>query len=136
MMKEGFLCGWFRTAWLPCIAVVCLALLSSCSFNRGTWGDELREEDVKMIMKGDTRADVVKVLGAPDRIVEANGHEIFQYYRYDLRTMAFAPVIVFSRTYITSDDLYVFLNKEAVVDDVVFGKRTHRQEYQFWPFGD
>jgi outer membrane protein assembly factor BamE (lipoprotein component of BamABCDE complex) len=136
MMKEGVRCGLFRTARFPGIAVVCLALLSSCSFNRGTWGDELREEDVKMIMKGDTRADVVKVLGAPDRIVEANGHEIFQYYKYDLRTMAFAPVIVFSRTYITSDDLYVFLNKEAVVDDVVFGKRTHRQEYQFWPFGD
>ena len=135
-MKEGVPARSFRTIQLPSIAAICLVLLTSCSFNRGTWGDELREEDVKAVMKGDTRADVVRALGAPDRIVEANGHEIFQYYRYDLRTMAFAPVIVFSRTYIASDDLYVFLNKEAVVDDIVFGKRTHRQEYQFWPFGD
>jgi len=35
-----------------------------------------------------------------------------------------------------TDDLYVFLNKNGVVDEVVFGKRTDRLEFQFWPFGD
>jgi outer membrane protein assembly factor BamE (lipoprotein component of BamABCDE complex) len=135
-MGKRPLCLSFRTAWLSSSLIVCLVLLSSCSVNRGTWGEELRDEDVKSIMKGDTRADVLKILGAPDRIVEVNGHEILQYYRYEVRAMAFAPLIAFSRAFIASDDLYVFLNKEAVVDDIVFGRRTHRQEYQFWPFGD
>lgn len=125
-----------RIGVLSSIAALCLILLSGCAFSRGTWGDELRDEDIQMIKKGNTRADVVKALGAPDRIVEANGHEIFQYYRYEVRAMGFAPGIAMSRTYIVSDDLYVFLNKEAVVDDVVFGRRTNRQEYQFWPWGD
>lgn len=136
MMAGASLMGSYRIGGLSSIAVLCLALLSGCSINRGTWGDELRIEDIQMIKRGDTRAEVVSTLGAPDRIVEANGHEIFQYYRYELRVMAFVPVIAMSRAYIVSDDLYVFLNKEAVVDDVVFGRRTHRQEYQFWPFGD
>lgn len=125
-----------RIGVLSSIAALCLVLLSGCAFNRGTWGDELRDEDIHMIKKGNTRADVVKALGAPDRIVEANGHEIFQYYRYEVRAMGFAPFIAMSRMYIVSDDLYVFLNKEAVVDDVVFGRRTNRQEYQFWPWGN
>lgn len=136
MMAVAPLMRSHRIGVLRSIALLCLVLLSGCSFNRGTWGDELRVEDVHMIKKGHTRADVVKTLGAPDRIVEANGHEIFQYYRYELRSMAFAPLVAMSRTYIVSDDLYVFLNKEAVVDDVVFGRRTNRQEYQFWPWGN
>jgi outer membrane protein assembly factor BamE (lipoprotein component of BamABCDE complex) len=136
MMAVAPLMGLHRIGVLSSIVVLCLVLLSGCAFNRGTWGDELRDEDVQMIKKGHTRADVVKTLGAPDRIVEANGHEIFQYYRYELRAMGFAPFIAMSRMYIVSDDLYVFLNKEAVVDDVVFGRRTNKQEYQFWPWGD
>jgi outer membrane protein assembly factor BamE (lipoprotein component of BamABCDE complex) len=136
MMVVAPLTGSHRIGVLSSIAVLCLVLLSGCAFNRGTWGDELRDEDIQMIKKGNTRADVVKTLGAPDRIVEANGHEIFQYYRYELRAMGFAPLIAMSRVYIVSDDLYVFLNKEAVVDDVVFGRRTNRQEYQFWPWGN
>ena len=116
---------------------VALALVQSwgCAFNRGAWGDELREEDVRLIKKGNTRSEVVRILGAPDRIVEVNDHEVLQYYRYELRTMAFAPLVAMSRAYIVSDDLYVFLDKNAVVDDVIFGRRTHRQEFQFWPWG-
>lgn len=113
-----------------------LALLNGCSFSRGTWGDEFRNEDIQLIKKGDRRADVIETLGAPDRVVEVNGHEILQYYRYEVRVMAFAPFVALARTYIVSDDLFVFLNKDALVDDLVFGKRTNRQEFQFWPWGD
>jgi outer membrane protein assembly factor BamE (lipoprotein component of BamABCDE complex) len=113
-----------------------LALLNGCSFSRGTWGDEFRNEDIQLIKKGDRRADVIETLGAPDRIIEINGHEILQYYRYEVRVMAFAPFVALARTYIVSDDLFVFLNKDALVDDLVFGKRTNRQEFQFWPWGD
>ncbi|MBM4134660.1 MAG: hypothetical protein FJ245_12955 [Nitrospira sp.] len=113
-----------------------LALLNGCSFNRGAWGDEFRNEDIQKIKKGDRRSDVVAILGAPDRIVEVNSHEILQYYRYEVRVMAFAPLVAMARTYIVSDDLYVFLTKDALVDDVIFGRRTNKQEFQFWPWGD
>jgi hypothetical protein len=116
--------------------VLGLALLNGCSFSRGTWGDEFRNEDIQLIKKGDRRADVIETLGAPDRIVEINGREVLQYYRYEVRVMAFAPFVAMARTYIVSDDLYVFLNKDALVEDLVFGKRTNRQEYQFWPWGN
>lgn len=128
-------CVWFKQV-SGCLGLVCLLLICGCSFNRGSWGDKFLDEDVRMIKTGDSRANVVQILGAPDRIVEANGHEIFQYYRYELRAMAFAPLVAMARTYIVSDDLYVFLNKDALVDDVIFGRRTNRQEYQFWPWGD
>lgn len=118
------------------ILVLGLALLNGCSFSRGTWGDEFRKEDIQLIKKGDRRAEVIETLGAPDRIVEINGREVLQYYRYEVRVMAFAPVVAMARTYIVSDDLFVFLNKEALVEDLVFGKRTNRQEFQFWPWGD
>lgn len=119
-----------------CILLMCTALLSACSFNRGTIGDELKPEDVGTIKKGvSTRGDVVARMGAPDRIVEANGHEIFQYYRYDIKAKGlFLVLLNFSRVNIKSDDLYILLNKDGVVDDVVFGKRTDRMEFQFWPF--
>jgi outer membrane protein assembly factor BamE (lipoprotein component of BamABCDE complex) len=118
------------------ILVLGLALLNGCSFSRGTWGDEFRKEDIQLIKKGDRRANVIETLGAPDRIVEINGREVLQYYRYEVRVMAFAPFVAMARTYIVSDDLYVFLNKDALVEDLVFGKRTNRQEFQFWPWGD
>ncbi len=126
-----------RNGLLLGCALVLLAA-SGCSFNRGTIGDELSVEHVAAVKKGvSTRTDVVNVLGAPDRVVEANGHEIFQYYRYDIKAKGlFLILLNFSRLNIKSDDLFVFLNKDGIVDDVVFGRRTDRLEFQFWPFGD
>jgi hypothetical protein len=111
--------------------------LTACSFSRGSIGDEFKPEDIAAVKKGvSTRADVVAALGAPDRIVEANGQEIFQYYRYDGKAGSLILLIVnFSRLSIKSDDLYVFFSREGTVQDVVFGKRTDRLQFQFWPFG-
>jgi len=123
---------------LACLTLLCVSLTGGCSFNRGTIGDDLKQETVSAIKKGvSTRTEVVSALGAPDRVVEANGHEILQYYRYDIKAKGlFLIILNFSRLNIKSDDLYVFLNKNGVVDEVVFGKRTDRLEFQFWPFGD
>ncbi|MFM8552033.1 MAG: hypothetical protein ACKOCD_06945 [Nitrospiraceae bacterium] len=120
------------------LVILCLAILSGCSFNRGTIGDELKPDDVSTIKKGvSTRGDIVAKLGAPDRIVQANGHEIFQYYRYDIKAKGlFLILLNLSRVNIKSDDLYILLNKDGIVDEVVFGKRTDRLEFQFWPFDD
>jgi outer membrane protein assembly factor BamE (lipoprotein component of BamABCDE complex) len=120
------------------VMFLCLTLWSGCSFGRGSVGDELKPDDVLAIKKGvTTRSKVVDLLGAPDRVVEANGRDIFQYYRYDLKAGSLILIIVnFSRFNIRSDDLYVFFNKDGVVDEVVFGKRTDKMEFRFWPFGD
>lgn len=113
-----------------------LLFLSGCSWNRGTIGDEFKSEDIAAIQKGvSTRADVAAKLGAPDRVVQANGREIFQYYRYDLKAKGlFLLIVNFSRFGIRSDDLYVFLNKDGIVEDVIFGRRTDKLEFQYWPF--
>jgi outer membrane protein assembly factor BamE (lipoprotein component of BamABCDE complex) len=117
--------------------VTVLTSTMACSFSRGNIGDEFKAEDVAAVKKGaSTRQDVVSALGAPDRIIEANGHEIFQYYRYDIKVGSLLLLIAnFSRLNIRSDDLYVFL-KGGIVQEVIFGKRTDRMEFQFWPFGE
>lgn len=114
-----------------------LALMAAgCSFSRGNVGDEFKDDVVAGIKKGSPRAEVVKALGAPDRIIEINGREVLQYYRYDIKAGSLLLILVnFSRLKIKSDDLYVFLTREGAVDEVVFGKRTNRMNFQFWPFG-
>jgi outer membrane protein assembly factor BamE (lipoprotein component of BamABCDE complex) len=118
-------------------ALVLVGLLVGCSFSRGNIGDEFNAGQIETMKKGvSTRADVVSALGAPDRIIEAGGHEIFQYYRYDIKVSSLWLILLnLSRLNIKSDDLYVFLNRQGVVEDVVFGKRTDKLKFQFWPFG-
>jgi outer membrane protein assembly factor BamE (lipoprotein component of BamABCDE complex) len=120
------------------LLVLAMTLLNGCAYSRGTLGDEVKDEDVAAIKKGETtRTQVVARLGAPDRIAQANGQDVFQYYRYDVKGGSLLLILVnFSRLNIKSDDLYVFFNQKGVVDDVVFGKRTKQLKFQFWPFGD
>lgn len=121
-------------ALLACALSLLLGGLGGCAFVRGSLGDAFEEEAIHSIQKGiTTREEVTSRLGAPDRIVEANGHEILHYYRYDLKS---GTILFFSRTNIKSDDLYILLNRDGVVHDVVFGKRTDRLSFQVWPFGD
>jgi outer membrane protein assembly factor BamE (lipoprotein component of BamABCDE complex) len=109
-------------------------LVTSCAFLRGNYGDRFDPKVVESIQKGvSTRQDVASRLGAPDRIVDVSGHEIFQYYNYDMKS---GTVLFFSRTNIKGNDLYVFFGKDGVVEDVVFGKQKSPPKFQFWPFGD
>lgn len=125
------------TSAIASLILAALGLMTGCFWNRGQVGDELTPEAVETIHKGiTTREEVAAKLGAPDRIVEANGHEIFHYYRYDIKNKGlFLIVLNFSRMNVKSDDLYVFINKNGVVDNVVFGRRTPNMEFQYWPFG-
>ena len=120
------------------LLILAMTLQNGCAFSRGTLGDEVKDEDVAALKKGETtRTQVVARLGAPDRIVQANGQDVFQYYRYDAKGGSLLLILVnFSRMNVKSDDLYVFFNQKGVVDDVVFGKRTKQLKFQFWPFGD
>lgn len=119
---------------LAVAALVCLNVLGGCAFVRGNVGDEFRDEAVATIKKGvTTRAEVAARLGAPDEIVHAAGREIFHYRRYDSKL---GYILFFSRLNIKSDNLYVMFNRDGIVDEVVFGKRTEGLEFQVWPFGD
>ncbi|MEX5218241.1 MAG: outer membrane protein assembly factor BamE [Nitrospiraceae bacterium] len=110
-----------------------LMLSTGCAFIRGNYGEEVRQGDISAIKKGaSTRTDVADLLGAPDRIVEANGREIFHYFRYDMKS---GTVVIFSRTNVKSDDVFVIFDKNGVVEEVVAGKKRPPLEFQFWPFG-
>jgi outer membrane protein assembly factor BamE (lipoprotein component of BamABCDE complex) len=107
--------------------------LNACAFIRGNYGEEVQQGDISAIKKGaSTRGDVADLLGAPDRIVEANGREIFHYFHYDMKS---GTVLTLSRTNIKSDDVFVLFDKNGVVEDVVAGKKRPALNFQFWPFG-
>lgn len=119
-----------------CILGLLLVLIGvqyqACAFIRGNYGEELGQGDISTIQKGiSTRADVAAVLGAPDRIVEANGREIFHYYHYDIKS---GSVLIFSRTNIKSDDTFIIFDGGGIVEEVIAGKRKGPLEFQFWPF--
>jgi outer membrane protein assembly factor BamE (lipoprotein component of BamABCDE complex) len=118
--------------------LLALAVLSGCSFSRGTLGDEFTDINLHSIQKGvSTRADVVAALGAPDRVVRTEGAEIFQYYRYDAKVGSlFLLILNFSRLQIKSDDLYVWIGSNGVVQDILYGRRTSNMKFRYWPFGD
>ncbi|HEU4686264.1 MAG TPA: hypothetical protein VFS39_17280 [Nitrospira sp.] len=118
--------------------VIVEILFQGCAFNRGTLGEDLKPEAIEAIKKGTTtRSEVLALLGAPDRMLQLNGRDVFQYYRYDGKAGSLLLIIVnFSRVSIKSDDVFVVLNREGVVEDVISSRRTEGMEFRFWPFGD
>jgi len=116
------------------VLVLSLSLLGGCAFVRGNYGDNLNPAEIQAIKKGVTsRSEVAAQLGAPDRISEVNGREVFHYYRYDMKS---GTILFFSRTNIKTDDLFILFNKDGIVEDVVYGKPSEPPEFQVWPFGD
>jgi hypothetical protein len=45
-------------------------------------------------------------------------------------------ILNFSRLSIKSDDLFVVLNRDGIVEDVIASKRTDALAFRFWPFGE
>lgn len=112
-------------------------LVGGCAFSRGTLGDDITTEAVDSIKKGTGKAEVLSLLGAPDRLIQLNGRDVFQYYHYDAKAGSLLLILVnFSRLSIKSDDLFVIFNREGLVDDVISSRRTDKLEFRFWPFGD
>ncbi|MGH7232433.1 MAG: hypothetical protein ACREJU_13905 [Nitrospiraceae bacterium] len=122
-----------KTVTVLLAALVSLAL-SGCAFVRGNYGDRFNPDDVETIKVGvSTRQDVAAHLGAPERIIEVNDREIFHYYNYALKS---GTVLFFSRSNLKGNDLYVFLTREGIVQEIVFGRQKAPPKLQFWPFGD
>jgi hypothetical protein len=120
------------------IIVMTLVILQGCAFSRGTLGDDIRSESVAAIKKeATTKDEVLSLLGAPDRLLQVNGRDVFQYYRYDAKVGSLLLILMnFSRVSVKSDDLFVILNREGIVEDVILSKRTEGLEFRFWPFGE
>jgi len=111
-----------------------LALSSGCAFVRGNYDEAFKPEDVEAIKVGtSTRQDVAGILGAPERVIEVHGQEIFHYYHYTLKS---GTVLFFSRTNVIGNDLYVFFGSDGLVNQVLFGRQKPTPKLQFWPFGD
>lgn len=112
--------------------------LSACAVTRGNIGDTITPERVAALKKGaTTREEAIGTLGAPDRILQINGREVFQYYHYDIKSSSLVLILLnLSRTQIKSDDLYLFFPKDGPLDEVLFGHRTEQMAFRFWPWGD
>ena len=124
---------------LPLVLVAAIALLTQgCAFSRGTLGDDIKTEAVNSIKKGvTTKAEVLGVLGAPDRVLPLNGRDVYQYYRYDAKAGSLLLILVnFSRISVKGDDLFVMMNQGGIVEEVISSKRTENLEFRFWPFGE
>lgn len=119
-------------------SLVVTMLLQGCAFSRGTLGDEIQTGTVAAIHKGvTTKAEIIALLGAPDRLVQLNGRDVFQYYRYDAKAGSLLLIVLnFTRLSIKCDDLFVILNREGIVEEVIASKRTDGLEFRFWPFGE
>jgi outer membrane protein assembly factor BamE (lipoprotein component of BamABCDE complex) len=115
-----------------------VVLSQGCAFSRGTLGDEINADAIATLHKGKTtKADVINLLGAPDRIVQLNGRDVFQYYRYDAKAGSLLLIVLnFTRLSIKSDDLFVVMNQDGLVEDVISSKRTDGLKFRFWPFGE
>lgn len=112
-------------------------LLQGCIVSRGRIGNPIQEESLHKIEKGvSDRSQVVALLGAPDRIVQGNDKEIFQYYYYDAKSPALMLLVLNIITLnVKSDNLYVFLDKQGIVQDIIYGKRTDSVEFALKPWG-
>lgn len=128
--------GAFR--YLAILVLIVGPLAYGCAFSRGTLGEDIGVEAVAAIKKGTTtKTDVMSLLGAPDRLLQVNGRDVFQYYRYDAKLGSLLLILVnFSRMSVRSDDLYVIVNREGIVEEVISSRRTDGLEFRFWPFGE
>ena len=113
-------------------------LTQGCAFSRGTLGDDIKTEAVSLIKNGvTTKSEVLGLLGAPDRVLPLNGRDVYQYYRYDAKAGSLLLILVnFSRVSVKGDDLFIMIDQNGVVQEVISSKRTENLEFRFWPFGD
>jgi outer membrane protein assembly factor BamE (lipoprotein component of BamABCDE complex) len=118
------------------LIVLCL-LFSGCVVSRGRVGNPIDEQNLQRIQKGITHRDqVIELLGAPDRIIQGNEKDIYQYYYYDAKSPALI-LLVFNilSLNVKSDNLYVFIDREGIAQDIIYGKRTDGVDFTLRPWG-
>lgn len=118
--------------------VMAALLFQGCAFSRGTVGDDVKTEIVVAIQKGTTtKTEVVNLLGAPDRLLQLNGRDVFHYYRYDAKAGSLLLILLnFTRLSVKSDDVFIIVNRDGIVEEIISSKRTDNLSFRFWPFGE
>ena len=124
------------------LALACLAA-TGCVLSQTTDGTRLTDAQVGSVVVGQsTRADVVRVLGAPDEIVYSNlEHDplferAFRYLRSKRRTTYFTLILFSaSRADTNSDHVIVFFDDRGVVEDVASRLDMNDPRYGT-PWGD
>lgn len=119
------------------LGMMLIMVMQGCVVSRANFGEPINDSATAQLKKGSTTmAEVVSLVGAPDRIVRGNEREIFHYYYYDAKSPGLLLLLInLVRVDVKSDNLYVFFNKNGIVEEVVYGKRTDRTEFKLWPFG-
>jgi outer membrane protein assembly factor BamE (lipoprotein component of BamABCDE complex) len=112
-------------------------VLPGCVVSRGRVGNPIKEESIKNLEKGTSKKDyVVTLLGAPDRIIQGNDREIFHYYYYDGKSPALLLLLInFVSVNVRSDNLYIFFDRQDIVQDVIYGNRTNEVSFTLAPWG-
>jgi outer membrane protein assembly factor BamE (lipoprotein component of BamABCDE complex) len=109
------------------LLLVCAPFLTQgCVLSQTTDGTQLIDEEVAKIVVGkSTRADVARILGAPDSILYSNlEHDplferAFRYHRTKRKTTYFSLILFSaSRAETNSDNVMVFFDERGVVDDI------------------
>ncbi len=114
-----------------------------CVLSQSTSGTGISQEQVgAIVVGGSTRADVAKVLGAPDEIIYSNlKHDpLFERaYKYSRRRRktTFFTVILFSgaRTDVNHDQVIIFFDDFGLVEDVAARLDMDRPRFGA-PWGD
>lgn len=120
--------------------IICLVLClmtTGCVVSRGRVGNPINEQHLQTIQKGVTqRGEIIELLGAPDRIITGNETDIYHYYYYDAKSPALLLLAfnIFSFN-VKSDNLYVFIDKQGVAQDIIYGKRTDGVDFTLRPWG-
>lgn len=113
-------------AWTALCAAWIGGLGLGCVISQTTDGTRLLGEQVAQVAVGkSTRADVARLLGAPDEIIYSNQEHdpLFERaytYQRTKRRSTFLTLIVFStsRADVNSDHVIVFFDDSGVVEDV------------------
>ena len=129
---------------LPLALAACLGALSlGCVLSQATDGTSLRDEQIAQITIGkSTRADVTRLLGAPDEVIHSNlEHDhlferAFQYKRTRRKSTFFTLILLSgSRSDTNIDNVMVFFDDQGVVEDV--GARLDMGKPRFaWPWSE
>jgi outer membrane protein assembly factor BamE (lipoprotein component of BamABCDE complex) len=119
------------------LMILLLFITQGCVLGRARVGTPISEEGVTAIEKGvSSKEVVVSLLGAPDSITVGNDKEIFHYVYYDAKSPSlFLMIINIFSLNVKSDNLYVFFNKQDIVQDVIYGKRTDGVRFTLRPWG-
>jgi outer membrane protein assembly factor BamE (lipoprotein component of BamABCDE complex) len=133
------------TRRLRCALLVTLIASASlgCVLSQSTDGTSISDEQISVIQPGtSTRADVVRVLGAPEKIIYSNlEHDplferAFQYKR-TRRKSTFFTLILFSgaRSDTNVDNIFVFFDDAGVVEDIAYRLDMDRPRFA-WPWSE